>query len=424
MTKEKLELPEGIELRGRMLWMRFMINGKLTRETTTIKYNGTKASINEAVKRKNARYSKLNHGADGKAHLTEEEQDRWDKQLQPAPLLKDFIALPDPKAGFAGGLFWTEHASKEYRGENLDHYRTRCNQMLKYEPLANKRLDQINDKLLKEYITQRRHSRKGKREGEPLKPGALIKDIGALGIILGEAVAQKFLAADKLPELPDKDKKNIKSPGKAMREEEEKIYFECATLNKDLPVYARLMIDTGLEPGPMRVLDWELVVWTQSDRYPYGYINGKNSTKNVNRPRDRAMTPELHRMLKQRHKDMGEPKRGPVFPSPMAEGDGILSKTAFEKIHQRCIARIRRDVDYQFRPFRLYDFRHTFLTRYWNATKDIYMLKEAAGWNTQRQAETYVHQNQEDFKGADLAFIKALGEPRKRLHLVPAAAAN
>ena len=389
--KQDRDLPEGIVRRPgtTTLYMRFMLYGERISKST-----GT-SNPREAEKRKNAEKARLEKEHYMQSQLTTEQKALLKTKLKPSPTFKEFVAAPDPKTGFGGGLFWTGYATKTYcgghQGWTRDYYKNRVAQAIKYAPLATAKLNEITAGLILDYIGYRRMEHK-------IKPGTVNKEITALNVILTQAVAQNFIAT--VPVMPKKDRK-IKSPGKAMRPDEQEIYFgDHESINTDLRDYAMILINTGLEPGPMRELDWKNVHFETSDRYPFGFIHG-DSHKTETRERDRAMSMELSIYMCARWERMKSPETGKVFPEQQ-------SRSAFQHIHDRRLGRIRREGAPKFRHFRLYDFRHTFLTRYWAATKNMMALKEAAGWKTLRQAETYIHQNEDDFRQADEQLMKYL----------------
>jgi integrase len=65
--------------------------------------------------------------------------------------------------------------------------------------------------------------------------------------------------------------------------------------------------------------------------------------------------------------------------------------------------------------FRLYDFRHTNLTRFYDATLDIVLLKDHAGWSSVRMADRYVHANDRKKAQAARRFDAYIEDEQKRI---------
>jgi len=282
----------------------------------------------------------------------------------------------------------------------MEFTRNRIKAMLGYAPLADAKLHQITGDLLTQYITY--------RKGQGWKPSTIRADHTVLKIVMKQAAAPVLIKAvptENVPKRPSDSELGM--PGIAMEIAEEDIYFSTPGLHPDLDLLASIMITTSLEPGTLARLDWKDVHF-QGTGVSHDYIHGQ-CKKAATRERNRPMSPKVARLLRERWLAQGCPETGPVFPScRLDQAGGPKGIGAFQKYHWAHLARIRRTVPGQrrFRAFRLYDFRHTYLTRYWQETKNMMGLMHVAGWTSLKQAKTYIHMNDAEYREADLAVFQ------------------
>jgi integrase len=202
---------------------------------------------------------------------------------------------------------------------------------------------------------------------------------------------------------------------------EESLYAEACPTRLHL-VYFKLLINTGIEPGYAAQARWEHVHFASDDDRPNGWIHDP-CAKTETRPRDIPLTTELARVLREWWMEAGRPTYGWIFPSKIKKGEH-RPLWSFHTTHKRIFGKSThfkngsatrpargkgkrvfkhrwRDYGLSFKDgirkgqavpyFRLYDLRHTFLTRLGEEGVSEIELMHIAGWSSTRMAATYVH---------------------------------
>lgn len=156
--------------------------------------------------------------------------------------------------------------------------------------------------------------------------------------------------------------------------------------------FAVVCLDTSLRPGEILRLRWEEDVVFANRRERVGslqVIEGKSK----NARRTLVMTERVAEVLTRRHKRAGRPLEGWVFPG--SEADGSQNYSSLDSQHDRLIARLGFAV-----PLRLYDLRHTALTRLAQSGADVFSIQKIAGHSDIRVTSRYVHPTPEHIKQA------------------------
>lgn len=188
--------------------------------------------------------------------------------------------------------------------------------------------------------------------------------------------------------------------------EEERIYLEATAGNDDLQLFCKIAIDTSFEPGPLSMARWEDVHFEDAE-FKLGYIQD-NCTKQSTRNRPLAMTPIIRTALLERWTKVGQPTNGWLFPADRNGATKPSPLSTFQNAHTRLwgmkyggAARIGSPllipgtttpvIEY----FRLYDLRHTALTRAVINGATVFQLQQMAGWKTLKaaikMADRYIH---------------------------------
>ena len=97
--------------------------------------------------------------------------------------------------------------------------------------------------------------------------------------------------------------------------------------------------------------------------------------------------------LGRRHKEAGAQAAGWVFPGN--EEDGSLNYSSLDSQHDRLIEKLGFAG-----PLRLYDLRHTALTRLAQSGADVFSIQKIAGHSDIRVTSRYVHPTPEHIKQA------------------------
>ena len=150
-------------------------------------------------------------------------------------------------------------------------------------------------------------------------------------------------------------------------------------------------LDTSLRPGEVLRLRWENVHFADR-RDGVGYLQVIEG-KSKNAKRTLIMLERVAQVLKGRHKSAGTPAEGWVFPGN--EEDGSLNYSSLDSQHDRLIEKLGFAG-----PLRLYDLRHTALTRLAESGADVFSIQKIAGHSDIRVTSRYVHPTPEHIKQA------------------------
>lgn len=324
--------------------------------------------------------SKLEKDKYLESQLSAEELEKKKAALHPAPQFKDFVELPVGDS--EGGLFWSEYGTNAYADtpNTLASYRDRIRMLLRYPKLAEAKLTAIDEKLIAGYVNMRRGQKLKTRK---LKNATINRDLAVLSVIMTQAKKQQFIAV--IPEFPVRfEEKYI---GRAISSEEERIYM--AAVDPDLFDFALILMDTALEPGTVASLVWQDIVLGPHEGFQHGSIHG-HCQKAETRDRKQPMSPRLATVIRERWLRMGRPETGWVFPSDRKPSHPT-PLSSFQSAHKRMWKQTAEWSPLKIRRFRLYDLRHTALTRLRGSGGDNWDLKDFAGWKTLRMADRYVH---------------------------------
>lgn len=294
------------------------------------------------------------------------------KPLAPAPTLKVFAALPtdDDK----GGPWWVDFATDKYakKPKTLAFYEQRLAALLGFDALASARLDEIDEALLDRFATYR---------GKSVSGTTINRDFAALRLIMNRARRWKLIRG--LPEFPHfKEKKR----GRVVTPVQEQVYL--AAVNDEQKLFFLILVDTAAMPDSVARLEWKQVEFDAVGSFKRGYIHD-SSQKTEARERDLPMSVRVHAALKERWMKLGRPTTGFVFPAD--RGGSVKRPTSlstFQSVHKRLWM---GEEPIKIPRFRLYDLRHTCLTRMRTSGADAFDLKQAAGWSSIRMADTYIH---------------------------------
>jgi integrase len=175
-------------------------------------------------------------------------------------------------------------------------------------------------------------------------------------------------------------------------EEEQRYLAAAAPLLHDVAI---LMLETGVRPGEIYRLRREDIDFTLRSVQV-------RSGKTANAARHIPLTERAYDVLARR---VAEAKSEWLFPCPF---DSSLPVLDVRKAHDGAVRRAKISP-----PFRLYDLRHTALTRMAMAGIDLPTLKELAGHSQIQMTMRYVHPTPEHKRRAIekfSAFTRSLSE--------------
>ena len=330
-------------------WYKFMWQGKLIRESTK--------QSNDKI----ARQMEAAH----RTSLARGEVGLRDKPA--APTLADFCSShiePWAKARFETTCY-----------KNWTWFRTGIRALTAYKPLARTSLDKVTGELASEFAAHR------------LKIGMQVStannSLRVLRRILNLAVEWNVLsAAPKLKILSGEHHRE-----RVITPEEEARYLLAA--HELLGSIASVLSDTGMRPEECFRLNWENVRWS-SGRYGVLLVTrGKTSAARRAIP----MTPRVRILLESRWEKAGKPEEGWLWPAQTRSGH--VEPSTLRKQHANTFKALARaavnEVAKPVRPFVLYSFRHTFLTRLGESGCDAWTLARIAGHSSIAISARYVH---------------------------------
>ncbi len=329
--------------RGEVYWYKFMWQGKLVRESTK-QGNDKVARQMEAAHRTSL--------AKGEVGIREK---------RPVPTLVDFCQSrfePWARSNF-------EHNCQN----NWLWYRAGLRAILGYRPLANQHLDKIGGEEIAEFVV--------KRQVQGLQVSSINSSLRVLRRIMRLAVQWGTLdAAPKIEMLSgERHREHV-----VTRDEEARYLAGAPQL---LSGVATVLADTGLRPDECHRLRWEDITWA----------NGRNGTLLVTHGKTPAarrvlpLTPRVRLVLQARWEANGRPIEGWVWPAPTRSGH--IDHSSLKKQHVRALKLSK------VRPFVLYAFRHTFLTRLGESGCDAWTLARIAGHSSISISSRYVHPSED-----------------------------
>jgi integrase len=352
--------------RGNVWWYKFFWNGEPVRASTKQSNKRTAEQIESARKASLAK---------GEVGI---------KDLAPAPTFREFSER---------FLAWAE---REKKPNTIKYYNDMVRILLRYQPLAAARLTQIDRDLIARYTEKRRGSRKtGVRRGKEgvqhtvidraITSTALNHEVGTIRRVLNLAVDWGVI--EYVPRIrlsgTGKQVERILTPA------EEDKYIENAP--QPLRDFAVVCLDTSLRPGEVLRLRWENTHFGDR-RDGVGYLQVIEG-KSKNAKRTLVILERVAEVLKRRHKEAGAPAEGWVFPGN--EEDGSLNYSSLDSQHNRLIEKLGFSG-----PLRLYDLRHTALTRLAESGADVFSIQKIAGHSDIRVTSRYVHPTPEHIKQA------------------------
>jgi integrase len=146
---------------------------------------------------------------------------------------------------------------------------------------------------------------------------------------------------------------------------------------------ATVLIDSGMRPEECFRMRWEHVHWGNGRYGSVLVTHGKTAAARRVLP----MTPRVREMLQMRWELTDKPQEGWVWPSATASGH--IEPCTLKKQHRKAlkISKVR--------PFVLYSFRHTFLTRLGESGCDVWTLARIAGHSSIAISARYVHPSED-----------------------------
>jgi integrase len=376
--------------RGKYYWYEFEFNGVRHRATTKILVGkGVPGEVSPKEKAKQVETGKRMELALGDAGI---------KKQPPSPVFSDFVVKFEK---------WMA-AERADKPKTVAFYRDRLRQLQNFEKLRNARLDQIDEQLIGAYVEFRTaktrqyaiRKRKGVEladTGKPVSVACINRDLAALRRVLNVARLWK-----KIPSVPViRLLPGEKGHERVLTHKEEDAYLNAAPIL--LRQFASIILDAGMRPEEVCRMRYEHLHLEPVNGSRFGYLHNP-SGKTKWAKRNLSLTARVHGLLEMRWEAAGKPKDGWVFPG--STDDGFLSYSTIDSQHSRTIAKLNvagsngEKPQNPITPFRLYDLRHTFLTRLGEAGADPFTIQKIAGHASILISQRYVHPTPERLEDA------------------------
>ena len=342
------------------------------------KFQWKSALIRESTKQGNDKVARQMEAAH-KTSLAKGEVGIREKKA--APTLADFC-----KQRFES---WARSSFENTCRNNWYWYRAGIRALTRFKPMADLRLDEIQSEQTADFAAH--------RHAEGCEVSTINSSLRVLRRMLRLAVEWGALeVAPKIQLLPGERHRE-----RVVTRAEEAAYLAAAPpLLGDV---ATVLADTGLRPDECYRLRWEEITWT----------NGRNGTLIVTHGKTAAarrvlpLTPRVRLVLEGRWNRALKPGEGFIWPAPTLCGH--VDRSSLIKQHARTFSTINAEAKntgkQPFKPWVLYAFRHTFLTRLGESGCDAWTLARVAGHSSVSISSRYVHPSED----AVFAAVSRLG---------------
>jgi len=311
--------------------------------------------------------------------------------LRKAECIQDQGSSPDSEPAARFEEFALNEFAPWSENEHREHPSTHERYMRSVKVLSGffgqRRLDTITSADAERFkIARSRARRKFAADGRHVTPAAVNRDLAVLRILFNLAIRLKKAKANPLTGV--KLLSEPSAPTRVLSFEEEVAYLAAAS--QPLRDVATLMLETGMRPGEVVRLRKEDV------KLELGYLRIPTGKTPLAR-RTLPLTTRAKGVLAGR---MQQAPSAWLFPSRRRAEQPV---GWLRKAHVAAVARAGVEP-----PFRLYDLRHTALTRMAMAGVDLPTLRELAGHASIQMTMRYVHPMPEH----KMAAMRKLEQPR------------
>ena len=190
------------------------------------------------------------------------------------------------------------------------------------------------------------------------------RDLATLRRILNVAREWKvIIIPPKIRLLPGE-----KTHDRVLSHEEENAYLQAAApLLRDFAVIA---LDTGMRPEEILRMRFENVKFDPAGSARSGYIHNPDG-KTKRAKRNLPMTSRVREVLARRHAEAGKVRWGWVL---AGKGDEHVTYDTINCQHDRVMEKLSKEL----KTWRLYDMRHTYLTRLGESGADAFTIQSLA----------------------------------------------
>lgn len=279
-------------------------------------------------------------------------------------------------------------------------YQQKMANLLAFQPLANARLDRIDEAIIEQFVQHRRKQvarpKAASQEDQKLiAPATVNRALATLRRAL--RLAQEWKILDRVPRFK-------MLPGERNREfvlssEQEQVYLAaCPQPLKDL---ATLVLDTGLRVGEALRLEWTDIHLDPINGSKLGSLQVRHG-KSKNAKRVVSLTQRAVRLLKEKSRTMTD-----QFVFSNGGGKPYID-TSLAHLQEA----VREKLNWS-EEFVIHSLRHTMLTRLGEAGVDAFIIMRIAGHSSITVSQKYVHPTPESLERA-FEKLEALNQPRKK----------
>jgi integrase len=335
--------------RGRVYWYHFWFNGE---------------HIQESTKQANARVARQMEAA----HRTR--------------IAKGEVGIVERKAAptlreFADRFMDSVRTRSADRASTVEFYQSKLDRLLEFTPLAESRLDLIDEGLIESFSQHRR---------KVVSPASVNRELATLRKAL--RLASKWNIIDRVPSF-SLFSEDGRERTFVLSQAHERNYLEFAP--QPLHDLALLMLDTGLRVSEPRAAEWANVHLQPASGAKYGYIHiakgkSKHSKRNV------PLTGRARAMLQSRWAEQN-PKNRWVFPSE--DGSRPVPYPTVRDQHEELRKKLKLPAE-----FVIHSLRHTCFTRLGEAGAGAFEIMRIAGHSSITVSQKYVHPSPEAIERA------------------------
>lgn len=322
-------------------------------------------------------------------HSTKQGNPRVARQIEAAhrtALAKGEVGIHEKKSVPTVGAFcrdrvepWSKSMFEQTSVNTWRWFRAGLRSIYNYSPLADVKLDEVTGESGADFAAH--------RQSQGLEVASVNASIRVLRRVLKLAVEWGVIPATSRLKLlrGERHRERVISP------DEEAKYLAGA--QEMLASVATLLVDTGMRPDECYRLSWENIT----------FANGRNGTLLITHgktPAARRMLPmtlRVRAVLEGHWENAGKPLDGFVWPAPTKSGH--IDHSTLKKQHTKTFGVVNQEAKKNnqqlLRPFVLYSFRHTFLTRLAESGCDAWTLARIAGWSDISISKRYVHPSED-----------------------------
>jgi len=327
--------------------------------------------------RRNGRLIRVNTKQKNKTVAKELEDEHRSRLARGEMGLRDWRDVPTLKGLEPRFIAFVEAECKKGTGK---FYKGYFAQLLAFAPLAETRLDQIDEALVEKFIAHRRKALahpERKNSTKIVAPATVNRSLATLRRALRKAQEWKIIArVPRIKLLKGERYRKFVLP----RNREAEYLEKCPALLKDL---ALLMLDTGLRVGEAVSLKWVDVHVNPVGGAKFGYLQ-IHEGKTDNAKRTVSLTERVVKMLRRRADIVTD---GFVFVR--------CTPTYLCRLHARVREKMELPVD-----FVIHSLRHTMLTRLGEAGVDAFTIMRVAGHGSITVSQRYIHPSSEAMERA------------------------